>query len=127
MTWIFHGQFHGYLRNSMWNFEELIKNEVEFHTRVTKWNSKGDEEKIVWNFQVSWILVLEIFQGIQHNFVEFPGEDRGGGEGSKKYFLNPPGFFSEIAQHIQCLTQKFESHLQERAILLFIFYINKTT
>ena len=51
----------------------------------------------------------------------------GGGEGSKKYFLNPPGFFSEIAQHIQCLTQKFESHLQERAILLFIFYINKTT
>ena len=76
----------------MWNFEELIKNEVEFHTRVTKWNSKGDEEKIVWNFQVSWILVLEIFQGIKHNFVEFPGEDSGGG-GFKKVFPQPPWFF----------------------------------
>ena len=45
---------------------------------------------------------------------------------SKKYVLNPL-FFSGIAQRIQCLIQEIESHLQWRLILLFIFYIYKTT
>ena len=45
--------FQGYQRNSMWNFQELIKNEVEF-TRVTKKKSCGISRGLgfwSWNFE----------------------------------------------------------------------------
>ena len=55
--------FQGYL-NSMGDFQRLIKNKVEF-TRLTKKRSCGISRGLCfwpWNFQ-----------GISHNFVEYPG------------------------------------------------------
>ena len=48
--WVEDMDFEGYQRNSMRNFEGLIKNEVEF--------PKGDQEKIMWNFQGQGSLFL---------------------------------------------------------------------
>ena len=45
----------------------------------------------------------------------------------QKGIFKSPLFFSGIAQQIQCLTQKAESNLQRRSILMFIFDIYKTT
>ena len=44
--------FQGYQKNRMWNFWGLTKNEVEFPR-------KGDQEKIMWNFQGSLFFTLE--------------------------------------------------------------------
>ena len=122
--------FLGYQKRSIWNFQDLIKNKLEF-PKVTK--------KIVWNFQGTWFLALifsrdltqfcRIFRGEALFYLEFPGvkNEIFHRRFSKKYALNPPVFFSGIAQQIQCLIQETKSHLQWRLILLLIFYIYKTT
>ena len=59
--------FHqGYQRNSMWNFQGLIKKQ--------KGNYEGDQEKIMWNFQGSWFLALEF----PRDLTQFCGISRGG-------------------------------------------------
>ena len=41
--------FQGYQRNSMWNYQRLIKKSSEIF--------RGDQEKIMWNFQRSCFLI----------------------------------------------------------------------
>ena len=107
--------FLGYQKRSIWYFQDLIKNKLEF-PKVTK--------KIVWNFQGTWFLALifsrdltqfcRISRGEALFYLEFPGVENEifHRRFSKKYALNPPVFFSGIAQQIQCLIQETKSHLQ---------------
>ena len=39
-----------------------------------KWNFRGDQEKIVWNFHGSWFLVLETPMGVTQFCGIFRGE-----------------------------------------------------
>ena len=61
--------FEGYQRNSMWNFQRLIKSEVEFPRRVTEKKNSGNSRGLhfwAWNFLVSNTISWN-FQG--WNFV----------------------------------------------------------
>ena len=57
----------GYQRNSMWNFQGLIKSEMEF--------PEGDQEKISGNSSGLFSSWPWNFQGIQHNSVEYLGAE----------------------------------------------------
>ena len=48
--------FQGYWRNSKWIFQGLIKDNVEYSGR--------EQEKIMWNFQESWLQVLKFLNGV---------------------------------------------------------------
>lgn len=48
--------FQGYQRNSKWDFQRLMKKEVE--------SSKGDQGKIMCSFQGSWFFTLEFPRGV---------------------------------------------------------------
>ena len=59
--------FQRYQRKSMWNFQVLIKNEVE--SNFLEWPTRK-----VWNFQGSWFLALEF----PRNLTLFYGISRAG-------------------------------------------------
>ena len=97
----------GYQRNSMWDFQGLIKNEVEF---------LGVTKKKSWNFQGSSILGLKFPRGVTQLCrisrsgalfcLEFPGvkqkNEKFQGVFQKSMSSTPPSpclvFFSGIAQ-----------------------------
>ena len=54
--------FQRYQRNSMWNFQGLIKNKMEY--------PKCDQEKIMWKFQGS-VFGIGISKG-SNNSVDYP-------------------------------------------------------
>ena len=53
-TW----KFHGYGRESIWKFQGSIK--IKKEVKV----SRGDQEKIMWNFHGSWFLAMELPRGV---------------------------------------------------------------
>ena len=95
--------FQGYQRNSMWNFQELIKNEVEF-TEVTKKKSCGISRGLgFWSWSSQGCnTILWIFQGWSFDLSEIScgkvRKQKIPGGGSKKYVLNPPSSFCFLEQ-----------------------------
>ena len=100
---------------------ESKKEHVEFPGFNEKQNGilKGDQEKIVWNFQGTWFLALEfsrdltrfcrISRGGALFYLDFPGvKKRNIPYGVlKKVCPQPTCSLSEIAQHIQCLIPRY--------------------
>ena len=61
-----------YIPSSHWAIPEKIQTRdiKEIACKI----SRGDQEKIIWNFQGSWFLVLEFPREMQHiSFAQFPG------------------------------------------------------
>ena len=69
-------EFPGLSKNSMWNFQELIKNKVEFPwvTKKKKRISRGLGFLPLWNFQGTYLSQFcRISRGGALFCLEFPG------------------------------------------------------